>query len=99
MRDLAKLDRYDFSGKYFERDADDLGRRIGTVLGEGAKGASRLPLMMSIGWGCATFAFSVAPKFSPLVNEHLWLFPAAMSTAAFVKWMSAPAPQNMGMHA
>ena len=99
--DLAPLvtrQSYDINANYFERDADDLARRLEATLVATARGTAPAPtrvgagllrqlLMIWIALSLATAAFAVACAVVPALPRNFWLFPCFMTAAAFLWWL------------
>lgn len=95
---LATAQGYDINGNYFDRDADDLARRLERQLVVGARATadrtasvpSSFPKMLMgivIGLAVLALGFSIAPYFAPALPKSFWVFPASMDVPAFLYWM------------
>jgi hypothetical protein len=95
---LATKQCYDMSANYFERDADDLARRLEAMVVASARSASpaerrveggflRQLLVIWIALALLTCAFAVTPAFWPPMPQSFWLFPCTMTGAAFLWWL------------
>jgi hypothetical protein len=98
--DLAPLvtrQSYDINANYFERDADDLARRLEATLVSAARGTAPAPARVGAGllqqllliWiGLLLVTVVVAAASAVLhVPRHFWLFPCFMTAAAFLWWL------------
>jgi hypothetical protein len=95
---LSTAQSYDINGDYFKRDADDLARRLEQSLvretgrrqkdrSQTATAVTRQLQTMSAVLFLITIAFAIVPAFFPRLPGNLWLFPAAMTIAAFLWWL------------
>lgn len=95
---LATAQGYEINGNYFDRDADDLARRLEQSIVSRARASSdqtapvRWPFLTQLQgiWiGLCVFALGLAivPFFSPALPRNFWVFPASMAVPAFVYWM------------
>ena len=95
---VATAQGYDINGDYFDRDADDLARRLETKLVVRARAAAdrmspvpsgypKMLLGIAIGLFALTLGFSIAPHFAPALPQSFWVFPASMDVPAFIYWM------------
>ena len=95
---LAARQGYDINGNYFDRDADDLARKLEGMFVAGARAASPGPAPVSTGllsqlrviWvllAFVTIGVAVAPSFVPALPPFFWLFPCFMTAAAFLWWL------------
>jgi len=96
---LAAKKGYDVSTEYFERDADDLGRRIETMLVVAIRDASRAAVVATARgfmrcllalWLILSFvtgAAAAAPSYIPALPQMFWVFPSAMAVMAFAWWL------------
>jgi len=98
---LATKQCYEINANYFDRDADDLARRLEATLVAAAAGArgARAPqgaigagllrqlLLIWIALSLTTAAVAVAPAFVPALPRTFWLFPCLMTAAAFLWWL------------
>jgi hypothetical protein len=94
---LANKNAYHFDGRYFDRDADDLGRRVENALAKAHAGsevrtaspAAGLLRQLQIIWialSVVTLGTSVAPFVVPALPHLFWIFPATMTLTAFMWW-------------
>lgn len=95
---LATAEGYDINGNYFDRDADDLGRRLETLLVRDravattpvdARPATATAFLRQLTWMwlllfAATVATAVVPAFTPALPRSFWIFPGSMTMAAFL---------------
>ena len=96
MAALATAEGYDISGNYFDRDADDLARRLEAKListareGAPASVAPRATVLLrqlQIMWlalFAVTIVSAIAPTFVPALQRPFWIFPGTMTLAVFV---------------
>jgi TIR domain len=96
---LATKQCYEISANYFDRDADDLARRLEASLvaadarraavpqGAAAIGFLRQLLLIWIALSLVTGGVAVAPSFVPALPQTFWLFPCSMTGAAFLWWL------------
>jgi TIR domain len=96
---LATKQGYDINGKYFDRDADELGRRVEALI-VARERESRPSSAMARATGTlgqlkiiwlalftTTGGVAVAPQFVPALPGSFWVFPATMTLAAFSWWL------------
>lgn len=96
---LGTAQGYDINGNYFDRDADDLGRRLEQLLVARGRSSSERPAadvtanllrQLRAIWmvlGAVTLALSIAPVFVRALPQFFWLFPGSMALAAFLWWL------------
>jgi len=96
---LATRQGYDISGNYFDRDADDLARKLEGILIAGARPGSSSAVarvstaflrQLQIIWlvlSAITAGVAIAPAFLPALPQTFWLFPCCMTVAAFLWWL------------
>jgi hypothetical protein len=101
-RDLACLatsQGYDINGNYFDRDAIDLCSRLEAELTAAVRAQSTIdkprvsqPVLDQVRFiwmflFAVTLLFAVAPAVAPAFPRLFWLFPCAMTLAAFLWWL------------
>jgi hypothetical protein len=95
---LATAQGYDINGNYFDRDSDDLARRLEQSIVSRARATSDqtvpvksrfLTQLQGIWIGLCVLAlgFSITPFFVPALPGTFWMFPASMAVPAFLYWM------------
>jgi hypothetical protein len=96
---LATAQGYDINGNYFDRDADDLARRLEQLLvSRERSSASREPTppanallhQLRTIWMAllvVTLVLAIAPFFLPALPQFFWLFPGTMTLAAFLWYL------------
>ena len=96
---MATKQGYEINGKYFDRDADELGRRLEALIvargrGSGPSSAAARATgtlgQLRIIWLAlftTTVGVAVAPQFVPALPGSFWVFPATMTLAAFSWWL------------
>jgi len=95
---LATAQGYDINGNYFDRDTDDLARRLEQSIVSRARATSDPPAPVTsvfltqlqaiwIGLCVIALGLAIVPFFSPALPRNFWVFPASMAVPAFLFWM------------
>lgn len=94
---LATAQGYDLNGNYFDRDADDLARRLEQLLVSAGSGTDARPpvarellgqlRMIWVGLSLVTILLAVLPLFAKALPAGFWVFPGTMTLAAFLWWL------------
>jgi TIR domain-containing protein len=95
---LAVRQGYDVNGSYFDRDANDLARKLEEIMVAAGRTIStkepaafsnllRQFMIIWLALAVVTVTFAAAPSVMPVLPQTLWIFPGAMTLPAFFFWL------------